>query len=890
MNRTLLGELKPDLANGDMEKILAGMGFSISDKREQLPRRGQTGDCAHLDPAIRQVMAEMFPTGLYSHQAKAIEHAVFGRNVVICTGTASGKTMAFALPVFQTLLDNPQGRALFFYPTKALAGDQFDKLQDLAARFGFPDTVYKFDGDTPQKVRQEALKKGRILLCTPDVLHATLLRQGMAGEYANLFKNLQFVILDESHIYSGAFGSNMAYLLRRLRQVCRRLDSAPQFMAASATSRDPKGHLEKLTGLQFTAVGEEENGSPSGGRVFYFTGDNNLDDGQGVIDIVAELVRLRKRFIVFCHSRRITEQLFIDLVQKYPQVEGLVMPYRSGYELEDRVQIESAMRSGSLQGVISTSALELGVDLPELEVCVLIGIPSTSMSFWQRVGRVGRSPGSQGQIIIVPSTNSIDEYYRLHPEKLFDREMEELVIHLDNWQLILAHFACARVESGDYENPGLDADIFGRDFAALGEKINELDIADDILFEPEPHKVVGIRGIDDKTFEIYSSGGEQRLGTISFSQLLREAYPRAVYRHMGEAYRVERIKFKENSIRVKMEKRSVATSPVGFVIVKERVNNGTIYRKAKWGTALEMWHTTVAVTTITSGYRERVNNQWINQEKYPSPLQRRVVSEGVWFRFGPEFGKLTKEGLNALAHALSNIFSILHPCDPAEIATHCVVNSKDGSARLYIFDTTSGGLGITGQVFDHFADMLGDIRERLLKCEHCDGDPAAFDRGCPACIQVPRWYEDNEHLSKRKALELLDQLDQVMSSQAPQVNQLEAYQKRQEGALTVIEVMGRSSDGEVAEEDLKYGVVTFSSGAVIALKSGQKGTILGSRFENNQVLYEVKMEDGRVINIKNLGGNLTLVSGQQSLMCTSCGAEGIGEQEYLCPVCGALLR
>jgi len=873
----------------DAEKMLRDMGFTVSYRYKQAPRPGKMEKCHSLTPEISRVIEGIFPEGLYNHQAKAIDHALSGKNVVICTGTASGKTIAFALPVLHSLLVDDKARALFFYPIKALSGDQWEKLQDLAEKFGLAGKVYKFDGDTPEKMRQEALKNGRILLCTPDVLHQTMLRRSLEGNYAVLFSNLRYAILDECHIYSGAFGSNMAYLIRRLRQVCRRLGAAPQFMAASATSKDPGAHLEKLTGVKFTVISEDENGSPSGGRDFYVAVKSNLEDDKSVIDIVAELVRQEKRFIVFCHSRRITEQLFVDLVEKYPQVESLVMPYRSGYEAEDRQKIEEAMRNGSLKGVISTSALELGVDLPELEYCVLMGIPSTAMSFWQRVGRVGRSPDSRGKVVIIPSDNSIDEYYRLHPENLFRREMEDLVIHLDNWQLILAHFACARVESGNFDQPDLDADIFGRDFAKLADSINDMDISDEVLIRPEPHQIVGIRGIDDETYEIYTSGGEHRLGTISYSQILREAYPKAVYRHMGEAYRVERLRYKDKTIRVKKEKKSVSTSPIGFVIVKERVNNGVVYRKASWDNLLEMWHTTVAVTTNTGGYRERVNDQWVHQEKYPTPLQRRVVSEGVWFKFSPDFGKITKDALNAFAHALSNIFSILHPCDPAEIATHSVVNSRDGSARCYIFDTTSGGLGITSAVFDYFIDLLEPIKERLMYCEHCDTDSESFDRGCPACIQVPRWYEDNEHLSKSKALNLLERINEVINSCEPQTFYSDEFRRRNEGELTSIGTMERTTADEIAEEDMKYGLVTFSKNSVVSLRSGQKGVITGSRFDNGVVIYEVEMEDGRKINIRNLGNNITLVSGQQSLICLNCGEEGIGQGEFLCPVCGVAL-
>ncbi len=874
----------------EAEQLLKTLGFEVFYRYQQDPRLELNRNPEYLSSEILSLINRIFPNGLYNHQAIAIDHAIQKENVVICTGTASGKTLAFALPVMQRLLEDNKVRAIFFYPTKALAGDQWQKLQSLAETFGIGGKIYKFDGDTPQKLRHEALKKGRILLCTPDVLHTTMLRRSSEGEYRELFSNLEMVILDECHVYSGAFGSNMAYLLRRLRQVCRRLGTEPQFMAASATSRDPRGHLEKLTGTGFTVVGEAENGSPSGGRDFYLAIPGEYEDDKKIIDIVAELVKMGKRFLVFCHSRRITEQLFVDLVEKYPQVEGLVMPYRSGYEYEDRAKIEAAMRNGSLKGVISTSALELGVDLPEVEFCVLVGIPSTSMSFWQRAGRVGRSPGSRGKVIIIPSANSIDDYYRLHPESIFTREMEDLVIHLDNWQLILAHFACARIESGNFDKPELDEEVFGQDFARLAESINDLDISDDVLISTEPHHMVGIRGIDDTTYEIYTSGGEQRLGTISYSQILREAYPKAVYRHMGEAFRVEWVKSKDRTIRVKRENRAISTSPTGFVIVKERVNNGTVYRKVRWGNAMEMWHSTVAVTTVTNGFRERVNNQWVNQEKYPSPLQRRVVSEGVWFRFGAEFGKLSKNGLNAFAHALSNIFSILHPCDPAEIATHSVVNGKDGNAYIYIFDTTSGGLGITAAVFDYFIDLLDPIKERLETCDHCDSELAAFDKGCPSCIQVPRWYEDNEHLSKNQALELLEKIHYIVNSAEPQINISQAFSRRKEGALTALEAIGKDSDGEIFAENMIYGLVTFSVGSLIALRSGRKGKIISTRFENNQVIYETAMEDGPIILVKNMNGNLTLISGKENLICLSCGEDGIDIGEFVCPVCAAQLK
>ncbi|BAE82463.1 DEAD/DEAH box helicase [Desulfitobacterium hafniense] len=873
----------------ETHQLLEDLGLEVIHTESKEPRAARICQAENLTPIIQETIKEILPLGLYRHQAKSIDSACAGENIVICTGTASGKTFAFAIPALQTLLKDPKARAIFFYPTKALSGDQKSKLEELSSRFGLEDGVYSFDGDTPFNRRKEAIKKGRILLCTPDVLHATMLRLSNEKDYQEFFAHLTHVILDECHIYSGAFGSNMAYLMRRLRQVCRRLGNEPQFLAASATSKDPKGHLEKLVGVPFQVLGEEEDGSPSGGRNFYIAISPNMPEEQAVIQLIARLIEDQKRFIVFSHTRKITEQVFMDLINLFPEVEGKVMPYRSGFEHGDRQRIEQALRKGDLFGVISTSALELGVDLSEMEYCILLGIPSTAMSFWQRDGRVGRSPQSQGQVIIIPSTNSVDDYYRHHSEKLLTRELEDLVIHLDNWQLILFHFACARAESGNHEHPNLDPEIFGQDFAQLADKIEELDITDEILIAPEPHLVMGIRGIDDKTYEILSSGGEKRLGTISYSQILREAYPQAVYRHMGEAYRVEWLNTKHCTIRVKKEERNLATSPIGYIAVKERINNGTTFRRIRWGNALEMLHTTMTVTTVTSGYRERRDGDWINQEKYPSPLQRRVISEGVWLKFGSEFGMIKKNALNALAHAFSNIYSIWFPCDAAEVATHCVVNAKDKSSRLYIFDTTSGGLGITSGFFDHFLELLDPVRERLEYCDHCDSDPELFDKGCPSCIQIPRWFEDNEHLSKSLALELLSQIRTVLESNTPNLTVSEAYRGRQEGGLAAVSSLN-IVDGEVAVEDLKRGIVILYPGAIIALPSGQQGKILGWRIDHGQVVYETELSNGKTIGLRNTGNNIALIQGEEAILCLDCGYETIDRSDVICPACGAVLR
>lgn len=768
-------------ATSEMEQLLNSNGFSVIHEELTLPREGHYKGCPELHPVIMEYVNEDFQGMLYSHQVNAIKTALSGNNVVLATGTASGKTISFALPVFNSLLNNKESRAIFFYPTKALAGDQLKALQKMAERFGLGDTIFRFDGDVDTAGRKRAMQKGRILLCTPDVLHTTMLKRNNEADYDAFFKNLKYVIMDECHVYSGAFGSNMAFVMRRLRQVCQRKGATLQFLAASATSKDPGRHMKLLTSQDFEVVNEDENGSPSGGRRYILTDFLESEQIPSVNGIIANLVDNNKRFITFCYSRRLTEQYYNELLEAYPHIEGRVMPYRSGYEPGDRQGIENALREGRLCGVISTSALELGVDLPNMEYCLLIGLPPTAMSFWQRVGRVGRQPDTQGKVLIFPSDNSLDVFYRRKPEKLFVRPLEELALHLDNRQLILSHFACARVESGNFDKPDFTPDIFGQDFVELAENINNLDIVEDVLTSNDPHGYVGIRGIGDPTYEIVTTGGEKPLGTITWSQILKEAYPNAVYRHMGEAYRVDKIISKDFLIKVKRENKKASTSPVGYISVKERTGmGGTVFRKAIWSDLVEMYHTTVAVTTLTSGYKEKVGGGWV-QKKYPSPLQRRVISEGVWIKLLPNFGECHKDGINAFAHALSNSYAIYTPCDATEIATHSVCRKQDNCAVMYFFDTTSGGLGLSSGIFDSFMDLLPMVEDRLLSCGHCDNDN--FDKGCPACIQVPRWFEDNEHLSKDSALSILERLKEIFQQHTPQIAVSSMYQHRISGGL-----------------------------------------------------------------------------------------------------------
>ena len=867
-----------------LSEILNSTGKSILYVWEQNGREPQFVDIPTMETTIANYLRTKFGGRIYTHQGVAIEAALRGDDVALSTGTASGKTICFSVPVFHELLTNPDATAIFLYPTKALAGDQIAKLLEMAEATGCHGLVYRFDGDTSAKERQQALRYGRLLIGTPDVLHSTLLRRNKEKEYAEFFRRLKTVVLDECHVYRGAFGSNLAMVLRRLTQVCRNKGATFRFLAASATSKDPASHLRLLTGREFTVVNEAANGSPSGGRRFIMLNsgdDNSKDELINEYGLMAELARSGKRFITFCHSRRLTESVFQDLTEQFPDLIGQVMPYRSGYEPEDRRQIEQALRQGSLKGVISTSALELGVDLPDMEYCLLLGLPSTVMSFWQRVGRVGRQQNLIGKVIMIPMENAIDSYYFLHPERLAERSLEPLPLHLDNRPLLLSHFACARQESDDYQSPRFDVDIFGSEFVSLKERVDSLDIVDEILHSPDPHSQLNLRGIDDETYEIVGGGGV-RIGTIQYSQVLREAYPDAVYRHMGNGYRVERLSTKDKIVRVKGETGSRRTSPVGYLLVRERNGVGQLaYRRTTWGNSVTLTHSPVTVVTTTSGYREKSGGSWI-QRAYPVPLQRRVFSEGVWLRFGTEFGPVTRAGLNAFVHALSIIYTIENPCDVMEIATYTVVKRNDGGAAVYVFDTTAGGLGLSAGVFDCFEELLPAVRERLSHCSCCDPDNE--DRGCPACIQVQRGFEDNDSLSKKSAFDILFRLEMLLKQHTPLVEISDAYSARLQGKLTSIGDDQNSHSGEDGAREL-FGRLLFEPGCIVKMPTGVEVLVEKFTRENdNNVSYSILMPDERSIRVRDMG--MKWISGPFILQCTNCGWEA-REKVAVCPECHA---
>lgn len=824
-----------------------------------------------LDLRLKLYTRFKYPKGLYNHQEECINSLLAGRHTALCTSTASGKSLGFSYPAMQEILGNYRARALFIYPIKALANDQIAKLKTLATDLGLnPELVRKFDGDVHGKHRLEALKMGRILVVTPDVLHTTLLRLNDESFYSELFENLTLVILDECHVYTGVFGSNMAYVLRRLRQICRKKGSNPRFMMASATVGNPQEHLSQLTGIEdITIIDERANGSPQFEREFLLVEPSCYLETY-MLDLMEKLVKRKIRFLVFGQARQQIEHLVENFRLSFPKYGSKIEPYRAGLSSEERQHIEMSFRRNELIGLVATSALELGVDLPNLSVCIILGLPSTKSSFWQQSGRIGRS--SEGQVVVLRTESAYDNYYFKNPEKLFDKPFEPLVINLKNEPLMIAHYACARVESGYFESPALDQDIFGNDFLALSHKIRKFDFPDEILYKKDPHFDVNIRSLNDPTYKIVigHDPSDSSIGTMTYSQLMREAYPQAIYLQRARRYKVTNISFTKRTVFVDTRcSLYTSTKPMTEVHIKER-HRGRILQK-QWGPTLSIRNASLGILEKVSGYRIHSGKEQEDVD-YAQPLMRHFVTQGVILYLKDMFN-ISHAAVVGVATALKNIYPVFYPCAREDISSYAW--AKDGEAGIYLYESSAGGLGLTSTAFDQFEELISQSYENVANCDYCLTHPE--ENGCIHCVVANRWYTTNVKSDRRAVLSLFEEIQALLQREQPQSN-LNLKPKQD-----LLRESNFASEGH-------YGRTMLSDGSLVFTGKNQEGVVLSSQpfmsTGEEERLYKINVQ-GRIEHF--MGRFLTLMQGNVEYWCLNCGQEGIERDEEMCPICGSLL-
>jgi len=703
---------------------------------------------------------------LYTHQSTSVNYARQGSNVMVATASASGKSLCYHIPVMEKLLTDKNSRALYLFPTKALAHDQLRSLAELFnPEIVKPGDYATFDGDTSLEDRAEVKKSARLILTNPDMLHVGIIPNHQS--WLKLFHNLRYVIIDEAHIYRGVFGSHVANVIRRLRRVCSLYGSSPQFILCSATIANPGEHAEKLVGLPFKVV--DNDGSPRGKKEFIFWNPPLIDPQKGTrksansesTNVFTSLIEKAVRTIDFTRTRRLTELIYTYSRNKLSATSETlakrVQPYRAGYLAEDRRRIERALFNGELLGVVATSALELGIDVGDLDATVLTGYPGSIASTWQQAGRSGR--GLEDSLsILIGLDGPLDQYFMRHPEFFFGHKYEYALVNPDNHYILRDHIKCAA-----WEMPLEDSDdqLFGDgwqkeklalvDAGQLRERKGRWFLAPSISY---PAQEVNIRAATGDNYAIMNAGTGQMLETVDSGMAFFQGHPGAIYLHQGESYLVVKLDSVGHNIFVEPTDARYYTQAREITDLKVK----NVLRTRTIGSAtVELGE--VEVTTTVVGFKKKAQytEEILGEEPLEMPPQQ-FNTIALWFDIPPAAlaGIAEKEldlagGLHATEHAAIGLLPLFALCDRNDIGGISTVFHPDtGKAQVFIYDAHPGGIGIAEKGFEIITELWQATAKTIAECP-CES-------GCPSCIQSPKCGNNNKPLDKAAALILLETL------------------------------------------------------------------------------------------------------------------------------------
>ena len=700
-------------------------------------------------PSLRSVLADRGIQQLYSHQAEAFALVESGRNVTVVTPTASGKTLCYNLPVLQRIAINPDARALYLYPTKALTYDQLDDLMAWANALDRDFGVYSYDGDTPQDARTAVRAKGHIVLTNPDMLHKGILPHHT--KWARLFENLSYIVVDELHTYRGVFGSHVANVLRRLARVCNFYGSTPQFICTSATIANPKELAEHLTGVPFELITESGAGAAEKHVFFYNPPVVNRQLGirrsyvHEAKQIASAFLKRNIPSIVFANSRLITEILVRYLkaaVETGPVPQETVVGYRGGYLPNERRQIERGLRDGRIRGVVSTNALELGIDIGSLDVAVLAGYPGTIASTWQRMGRAGRRSGMSVAVMVASST-PLDQYIVNHPEYFLNQPPERGLVNPDNINILISHLQCAT-----FELPfGVDETFGGHAIGEILEFLAERGFVHRAgskwhwTSEAYPADAVSLRSISSDNFVVVEmvdgeeSEGQRILGEVDYTSAFTTLHEKAIYLHQGQQYYVHELDVQERRAYVKQVDSDYYTDAITYTKVRtlDTMENAGEHNHGE----VHVAHQVVGFKKIKFFTMENVGSGDLNlpvQEMHTTSYW--ITIPRARFEALP-FASIDRlNGLHGLAYALAQLSAVFLMCDRRDLgsAVEFGVDSPTFHPTVYIYDNFPGGIGLSRPLYEIREDVLAAVAQLIRSCE-CDD-------GCPSCVgPTPRAKE-----------------------------------------------------------------------------------------------------------------------------------------------------
>ncbi|MDQ1009307.1 DEAD/DEAH box helicase domain-containing protein [Streptomyces sp. V4I23] len=752
---------------------------------EHLPPR--PGRHAVWPDRIRaEVIAAVQEAGIdhpWAHQAAAAEHALDGESVVIATGTASGKSLAYLAPVLSTLLDGaeaPNGRgttALYLAPTKALAADQLRAVRELAAPLGNRVRPAVYDGDTPVEEREWVRQYANYVLTNPDMLHRGILPSH--PRWASFLRTLRYVVIDECHTYRGVFGSHVAQVLRRLRRLCARYGAHPVFLLASATAAAPAVAAGRLTGLPVWEVADDA--SPRGELVFALWeppltelhGEKGAPVRRTAIaetaDLLTDLTVQGVRSVAFVRSRRGAELISVIAKERLAEVDRSlpqrIAAYRGGYLPEERRALERALHSGDLLGLAATTALELGVDVSGLDAVVIAGYPGTRASLWQQAGRAGRS-GQGALAVLVARDDPLDTYLVHHPEALFRRPVESTVLDPDNPYVLAPHLCAAAAELPLTE---ADLELFG---PATAELMPQLETARLLrrrasgwhwTRRERAADLTDIRGGGGRPVQIVEASSGRLLGTVDEAAAHTAVHNGAVHLHQGRTYLVEQLDLEDSVALVEEANPPYSTTARDTTSIS--VLDTDI--EVAWGDGRLCYGSVEVTNQVVSFLRRRlVTGEVLGESKLDLP-PRTLRTRAVWWtvtedqldaaRVGPE---QLGGALHAAEHASIGMLPLFATCDRWDIGGVSVPLHPDTLLpTVFVYDGHPGGAGFAERAFRTAREWLTATREAIASCE-CEA-------GCPSCIQSPKCGNGNDPLHKRGAVRLLTELLRSAPAQAP---------------------------------------------------------------------------------------------------------------------------
>jgi DEAD/DEAH box helicase domain-containing protein len=717
-----------------------------------------------VNQALVRALHERGIHQLYTHQRAAFDLVQQGRNVAIVTPTASGKTLCYNLPVFNKILEDPNARAMYLFPTKALAEDQLHEFQAAADQMGSQIKAFTYDGDTPQDARRAIRERANVVFTNPDMMHSGILPHHT--KWAKAFENLKYIVIDELHYYRGVYGSHLGNLLRRVKRICDFYGSKPQFICCSATIANPRQLAESLIGQSFDLV--EENGAPSGEKFVVFYNPPVVNKQLGIRrSYLHETRRLAQEFIdrgqqtlVFANNRLATEVLVTylkDAAEKGPHSGDSIRGYRGGYLPKERREIERRLRDGEIRAVVATNALELGIDIGSLDAVVMAGYPGTIASTWQRAGRAGRRH-STSIAVMVASSAPLDQYIIEHPEYFFERPPESANVNPDNLEILLNHLRCAA-----FELPVRDGEKFGpHDTSEMCKFLEDTKLLHHAggawhwTSDTYPADAVSLRTVTSDNFVVIDITGDHKvIADVAFPAALATLHEKAIYLHEAKQFQVERFDYDGRKAYVKRVDCDYFTDAIDYTQVKQ----------------LETFDShPVGLAEAASG-EVRVNTQVVGFKKvkfytlenvgagHLSMPEQEMHTTAFWLHFPeaflnrfPDLSPNDKQNAIAgLGNAFRTVAALLLMCDPRDLGVSLTEDINSGlrafEPNLYLYDNFPGGIGLSGPLYQSLPRLLAGTQQLLQGC--------TCESGCPSCVGP--LGEVGEH-GKETALRLLNEL------------------------------------------------------------------------------------------------------------------------------------